>query len=258
MLRIKTSVDLESTKLPLREAIDLAAKSGAEAVVFPLTPPLRPEEFGRTAVREVRKILEDRRLQVSAVRFPTRYGYDSPIRIEERIAGTKLAMEIAYQLGAGKVINRLGNIPPEDDPARAILTEVLHDLARHAERAGAALLGETGQESGVDWKPILDELPEGAIGLDLNTAHLAVHGHDPAETVREVGHRIFHVHLTDASGTRGLGAKRQVPLGQGDLDPAEVLGLLEEHDYRGYFAVQTVTSQVEGELREAVAYLKRF
>lgn len=258
MLKIRTSVDLASTGLQLRAALDAAAAAGAEAVVFPLSSPLRPEEITRTAVREIRKLLEDRRLRVSAVHFPTRYGYENPIQLDRRIDATKQAMEVAYALGTHLVINRLGDIPDDDDTGTwTIFREVLLSLARHGERTGATLVAETGSESGAELARLFERLPEGAFGANLHLANLAVHGHDPLETIAAVGDRILHVHATDAARRSGGRSGRQVPLGQGDLDFPAILGALEEYNYRGYFAVQVTGHDPRRELAESVAFLKR-
>ncbi len=48
---------------------------GAQAVEFDARGPLRPADLTATAIREVRKLLEDHELTVAAVEFQTRRGY---------------------------------------------------------------------------------------------------------------------------------------------------------------------------------------
>jgi inosose dehydratase len=99
-------------------------------------------------------------------------------------------------------------------------------------------------------------------GLCLDTGHLIIGGGDPLEIAGLAGDRVTHVHLKDVDrdlagrvaarelsfkeGAR-LGAFR--PLGEGDVDVAEVVGRLERSGYRGWYVLEQDTV-VEAEPRE--------
>ena len=258
MPALRIGVELASLRLPFKKALHTAAELGADAVEIDALGEVNPREFSRTGLRQLRKMLEDLRLAVSAVGFRTRRGYDTAVDLEARIAATKAAMELAYALGAPVVVNHVGRVPSDrQSEAWRLLVEVLDELGRYGNRAGAVLAAETGTESGEDLARLLAELPEGAIGLDLNPANLIVNGFAPRDVIGAVGPSILHVHATDAVWELAAGRGLPVSLGQGTADFPALLAALEEHGYRGYF---TVTRRAAGDptddLARAIRYLR--
>jgi sugar phosphate isomerase/epimerase len=217
-----------------------------------------PARHSRTGLRELRKTLDDHRLQVSAVSFRTRRGYDTPADLDRRVTATKSVMQFAYDLGCSVVVNHIGRVPtdPEGD-SRRLLVEVLSDLANHGLRVGATLAAETGTESGEDLAGLLSELPEQGIGVDLNPGNLIAAGHSPLEAIGALGPCIVHVHASD--GVRDLARNRgeYVPVGQGSADFPALLGALEEYEYRGYFTVaHQGIGGVAGGVGDVIRYLR--
>ena len=98
MLRLKIGIHLPSLRMPLRKAIPRAAELGAEAIEIDGRGELKPRDLSDTAVREIRKLLDDNRLRVAAISFRTRRGYDTPDELERRIDATRQAMDMAYRL----------------------------------------------------------------------------------------------------------------------------------------------------------------
>jgi inosose dehydratase len=89
------------------------------------------------------------------------------------------------------------------------------------------------------------------IPLCLDTGHLLIGGTDPVEFLREHGDRVAHVHLKDVrtsvaekvanASTSYIGAVREglyAPLGDGDLDIAESVRLLEARGYQGWYVLE--------------------
>jgi inosose dehydratase len=89
------------------------------------------------------------------------------------------------------------------------------------------------------------------VGLCLDTGHVMVGGGDPLELARGAGARVVHVHLKDVSTALAkrvaggdLGYHDAVrrglyrPLGDGDLDVAEVVRTLEESGYPGCYVLE--------------------
>jgi sugar phosphate isomerase/epimerase len=255
---LKIGVELAGLRLPFRKALHTAAESGADAVEIDARGEITPQELSQTGVRQLRKLLEDHRLRVSAVRFRTRRGYDAAADLDRRIAATKAAMEFAYRLGATVVVNHVGRVPadPHSEPWR-LLVEVLGELGRHGSRAGALLAAETGTESGEDLARLLAELPEGTIGVDLNPANLVAGGFSPVEAVEALGPSVLHVHATDAVRDSATGRGTQVSLGEGTIDYPALLAALDELGYRGYFTVTHHTADDPAEaVAEAIRYLR--
>lgn len=258
MFALRIGLDLQSLAMPLREALHAAAGLGADAVVIDARGAVRSGEFSRTAVRELRKMLEDFRLRVAAISYRTRRGLVTMDELDRRVDGTKAAMEIAHSLGANVVIGTLGPLPPPDSESWQVLAAVLDDVGRHGHRVGAMLAAETGTDGGETLAGLLRVLPEGTLGIDFNPGNLVISGLDPREAVHALGAWILHVHASDAlfglTNSRGV----RVPLGEGSVDMPALLGALEEFGYRGYITIDV--QPADDALRQAataIRYLRR-
>ncbi len=259
MPQLKIGVDLASLRVPLREALHIAAQLGADAVEIDARGELNPRQISRTAVRQVRKMLDDLRLNVAAVSFRTRRGYVSLADLGPRVEATKAAMELAHGLGTNVVANHLGQIPSDTDSDDwRLLTEVLDELGRYGNRVGATLAAETGSESGEEMAKLLNHLPEGALGVDFNPGNLIAGGFDPVDALAAFGPRVIHVHATDGICDRTALGGSQVPLGQGSVDFPALLAHLDEHRYPGYFTIQHAgANDPSSQLAQAMEYLRR-
>jgi inosose dehydratase len=98
-------------------------------------------------------------------------------------------------------------------------------------------------------------LEETSVAFCMDTGHLAIGGSDPADFVRDHADRIAHVHLKDVSfelaeqvrsGRLSLvdATRRGLfrPLGHGDADIAEVVGLLDRHGYERWLVLEQDTT----------------
>jgi sugar phosphate isomerase/epimerase len=258
MLQIKLGVELASLRLPFKKALLTARDLGVEGVEIDARNELRPEDLSQTGLRQVRKMLDDLNLRVTVVRFRTRRGYQTPEELEKRIDATKRAMKLAYDLGASVVVNHIGRVPAESDAsAMTTLVDALTDLGRYGQRVGALLAAETGTENGETLSGLIDRLPPGSLGVDFNPASLIMNGHSPREAIVALAQHVLHVHATDATRDLALGRGVEVALGQGSAEFPELLGVLEEHQYRGYLTVarhQTNSPLID--VRQALEFLR--
>jgi sugar phosphate isomerase/epimerase len=255
---LKIGIQIASLRMPLKQAIPMVARWGVQAIELDARHEFTAEEASLTGLRQLRKTLADHRLRVSAVAYPTRRGYDVADDLERRVEGTKWAMRLAASLGAPVVVNRVGEIPEKPEgPAWDLLRQVLHDLGRHGQRAGALLAAETGAEDAARLKQLIDALPAGSLAVDLNPGNLLVHGHTPLDAVQLLGPHIMHVHASDGVRDRARGRGELVPLGRGMTDWPALLGALEEQDYRGDFTIERRGAQDPAyELEAAVKFLR--
>lgn len=257
MLQIRVAIQLASLRQPFSQALLTAARLGAEAVEIDLRHGLKPEELSHTGVRQVRKMLEDLNLRVSAASFRTNRGYHVLADLDARIDATKRALKTAYDLGARALVNHIGRLPDPASPEWGVLTSALADIGREGLRVGAQLAAETATESGADLARLLGAIPSGALGIDLNPARSLMNGFSPQEIVSAVGPYILHVHATD--GTRDVAAGRglEVQLGRGSAEFPELLGMLEEHQYRGFITIERTDSPDPlSDIAAAVKFLK--
>jgi len=254
--KLKLSVCIDDLQQPFKKALHTARALGADAVEFEARGPLAPGQLSRTGIREIRKMLEDTQLRVSALGFHTRGGYTDPQQIDRRVASTKAAMELAYALGATMVINFLGTLPAESDsPQWSMIEQVMADLGEHAHRAGALLVAETGDQPVEHVAELLARLPQGALGLDLNPGRLLASGFSLEEAVEAFGPHVMAVHVTDGREPSGGRAGAMTPLGHGELDLPWLLAALEDYAYQGYF---TLSAYGAGDPMEQVADAIRY
>lgn len=255
---IKIAVQLASLRMPLRKALIAAAQMGAQGVEIDARGELRPQQMTHTAIRDLRRLLDDHNLKVSAVAFHTRRGYDVAEEIDRRVAATKAAMKFAADLRAPVVVNQVGHVPGTPGGERwNLLVQTLSDLSHYGLHTGALLAAQTGTESGPDLAGLLAALPERGIGIDLDPANLIIQGFSPLEAVASLGPHILHVHARDGVRDLARGRGLEVPLGRGSADFPALLGALEDHQYRGFFTIaREDIEEPEFEISEAVSYLR--
>jgi len=242
----------------LRTALRRARDLGLHGVELDARSGLEPGQATQTGLRQIRKWLGDEGIVVSAVAFRTRSGYADSARLEGRIAATKSALELAHALGAGVVLNHIGDIPvTPEDPQWQLLVDVLADIGAWGQRAGATLCAEAGRAAPADLVRLIEALPEGSIACDLVTGALVVHGHDPVDAVGLLAPHLQSVHATDAVAGPFAGRGRAVVLGTGEVDFPAVLGALEERDYHGWIGLEPVDDRAaRDELAAAIQYLR--
>ena len=152
-------------------------------------------------------------------------------------------------LGATKVTAELGvkfltmhaGFIDEANPAYA---KKFHDriksLADVAAKKGIVLLLETGQETANQLRQFLAGLNHPAVGVNFDPANMILYDKgDPIEAVRVLGRWIRHVHIKDAVRTTQPGTwGREVPWGDGQVNPEAFLDALAEIGYQGVLAIE--------------------
>jgi sugar phosphate isomerase/epimerase len=257
VLRPRIAIQLESLRQPLRSALALASQLGVEAVEINARTELRPGELSQTGLRHFRKLLADQNLHVCSLQFPTRRGYGDLADLDRRIESTKAALDFAFALGCHLVVNQLGPIPSSnDDPTWSTMTEVLAELGRHGQRAGAWLAARTGIDDGSRLAELIKALPDGSLGVDFDPGSLVIHDHAPEPAMRRLAKHVVSFRALD--GVRDAsGRTLYTQLGRGSVDFPILLSLLEEQRYNGYLIIERRldSNPIDG-CRQTIAYLK--
>ncbi|HEX3998161.1 MAG TPA: sugar phosphate isomerase/epimerase family protein [Pirellulales bacterium] len=258
MPALKIGIAIASLRQPFAKALFTAASLGATAVEIDARTDLKPAELSQTGLRQLRKMLDDRGLRVSAIAYPTRRGYQIAEQLEARVAGTKEAMKLAYALGTSVVVNQVGRVPAESSGEEwNLLVEALTDLGRFGQHTGAQLAAQTGTESGADLARLIAALPAASIGVDLDPGSLLANDFSPIEAVEALGPHVVHVHATDGVRDLARGRGLEVPLGRGSADYPAILSRLEESGYRGWFTIfRRAAADPVAEIGAAVQYLQ--
>lgn len=257
MAGLRIAIQTRSLQQPLKQALHAAGSLGCDGVQIDAREELRPGELSDTGARQLRKMLDDRNLRVGSVAFATRRGFAEPQDLERRLTATVDAMRMASRLGARVLVFAVGDVPPGEGPARGTLVEALASLAGHASRIGVELAAHCPQAPPADVVALLSELPAGLMGVNLSPADTIRAGGSPREAVKALGPRVVHFYANDAARGLGGGAAIDVELGRGSADMPELLGALEEFDYRGWITIAPHSPKrpVE-EASDAIAYLR--
>jgi sugar phosphate isomerase/epimerase len=255
---VKIGIQLASLRLPFKKALHTAGDLGAEAVEIDARNEVNVRQLGQTGLRELRKILNDRNLRVCAVTFRTQRGYNVMDGLDRRIAATKEALKFAYDIGSSVVVNHIGRVPKESQgPEWDLLVEVLSDIGKFGQHVGAWLAAETGTEEGADLARLIAALPTGSLGVNFDPGNLVVNGYPVRAALDSLGSHVMHVHAKDGVRDLAQGRGIEVPLGRGSVDFAELIGGLEEHDYRGFYTIEREKSaDPVFEIGQAVKYLR--
>ena len=257
MTPFPVAVHLASLRQPFKQSLHTAARLGASGVEIDARGEVRPREFSHTAVRHLRKTLENLDLRVAAIAFPTRRGYDVPEDLDRRIEATKDAMRLAHDLGTSIVTNHVGRVPEQPEGlAWDMLVQVLTELGAYGQHVGVRLAARTGSEEGSTLAGLIDALPPGSLAVDLDPGRLIINDFSPREAVNVLGPHIASVRAIDGVRDLAQGRGVEVTLGRGSADLPELLGALEPHAYRGFVTVQRhgVDDPVR-EIGQAISYL---
>ena len=260
MRRLKLGVCLDSLGLPLRRALQETERMGVTGVQVDAAGDLSPKILSQTGRREFLHLLRGHNLELAALGCPLRHGLDEPEGQEARIDHVKSVMSLSFDLGARLVTIQPGHVPDETDSLRArLMTEACRALGQHGDRTGAILALETGLESGAVLRKFLERFDTGGLGVNLDPANLLLGGFDLYESVRALRGKVVFAQAKDARRAGASRVTQEVPVGHGDIEWMDYLGLLEEIDYRGWLAVRRDTGDRRlADVAAGVQFLKRF
>jgi inosose dehydratase len=181
--------------------------------------------------------------------------YDPLPEVGTAMAGLVAAGASTLVLAAATGQQGYDDRPQLDDEGWSTLVANLDRLRDAAVAQGlvATLHPHVGTmvESGAETERVL---AGSGIGLCLDTGHALIGGGDPVRLAREHPGRIAHAHLKDVrlewadrvrSGevtyTEAVAGGMFVPLGEGDVDIATIVGSLEDSGYAGWYVLEQDT-----------------
>lgn len=260
MLTPTIGVRTRSLGPTLRRGLASAERMGADGVQLDLSTEMPLAECSRSAIRELNKRLDDRRLRVASAMLPTRRPLTHADQFDRRVAAVMQAMGVASALGSRTFVMRVGPIPSdEQSPPYTHLVETLIALAAHGDRVGARPAFCVGLDSAADVRALLGRLPDGIAGADLQPAPIAAGGAPPAGAAESLGGRVLHVTAGDSVPDADGVAPRAVPIGRGTVDYPQLLAELDRQAFGGWLTIapNVTGAPAVGEAADAVAYLRR-
>ena len=260
MKPLRIGIVVESTGLPLRQAVAQAAKLAAEGVEIDATGEIAPDSLGETGRREFRNLLRSYSQQLAALNVPLRRGLDSDENHQQRLDHIRKVMQLAFDHGARRVVVPCPKMP--DDPAtpRArTMRESLFALGTHGDRVGTVLALEIGFDAAESVAEYLSTFDTGSLKVTYDPANMLIHGHDPLGSITPLKGLIAHVHARDARSANQSRGMEEVALGAGDVDWMALTATLQVLDYDGFLAVKRDQGDDKiGDVANGVKFLRRF
>ena len=248
----------------LKEKLALLEEYGYEGI-----------EFGGRALLDKAKVDEVIRLtQDSSVKPSTLCaGYGGcllspdPQQRQLAIDDIKTLLEVTARIGAIGLITvpifgppQLPDLSPYKNKIELendLLTELLYDIAKHAEQVGSILLLEPLNRYETHFVRTLAQAVEFAqkinnpsVKIMADFFHMSIEEQDIAQSIRQAGEYIYHIHLADST--------RLLP-GYGHTDFASGFAALKEIGFDKYMAMECgIPGKPEEELPKSAQYLKQF
>jgi inosose dehydratase len=219
------------------------------------TTELGPAGYLGTTPDEVRSTLAGHGLRLIGGFVPVPFHVDPELDLTE----TKDAIDILAAAGADMVVLAARStdgsydrkVQLDDDEWKVLLAN-LDRVEELIEAAGLAASLHPHVGTAVEDKAAVERLLETSdIALTVDTGHLLIGGTDPLELVRAVPDRVTHVHLKDVNESvakRVAGGEQSysdairsplyAPLGQGDVDIAAIVNVLEDNGYDGWYVLE--------------------
>jgi inosose dehydratase len=242
---------------------------------------LGPEGYLPTEPQQLRALLDSNDLQLVGGFVPVVLHIQD--RLSSELVRAAKAADLLAAGGAGVLVlaAALGkrgydqSAELEANEWQALISGIDRMIEIASERALSVALHPhhgTVVEGPDDVRRVLETSP---VSLCIDTGHLMIGGADPATIVDDFADRVSHVHLKDVARELAEQVKSaQVgyhdavrrgmyrPLGEGDIDVAEIIRVLERSGYRGWYVLEqdavleTVPEAGAGPIRQAAASLE--
>jgi len=277
MADFQLGVLLDGFRTDVRTALGLAAKAGAQGVqIYSTRGEMAPENLTPQKRRELLDLVKSHGLVISALCGDLGGGgFTRPERNAEKIARSKLILDLAKDLETDVVTTHIGVVPGDaNHPRYGIMQEACGALAEYADSVQAHFAIETGPETSATLKGFLDSLGSRGVAVNLDPANLVmVTGDDPAGAVVTLKDYIVHTHAKDGrqnfyvdpeivygmveSHIVTADSFEEVPLGEGQVDWDAYLDALRGIGYKGFLTVEReVGDDPYGDICNAIAFLK--
>jgi len=180
-------------------------------------------------------------------------------RVEEIIK----ASDFAAKLGVNQVCTHVGFIPESpSDPLYSGVLAALKYIVAHCKQNGQKFMFETGQETPVTLRRVIEDLGRDGVGINFDPANLLMYGKaNPLDALDIIGEFILDVHAKDGEypvNGRELGVEK--PLGQGRVDFPALFAKLKQLGYNGPVTIEREISgeQLKKDILMAAEMLRKF
>jgi sugar phosphate isomerase/epimerase len=174
-------------------------------------------------------------------RGPSTIGLVPPDYRKERIAALKLAADFANASNVDAIHTHLGFIPEDpNSPAYAATISAIRDVTTYCKTKGVMLLAETGEETPVTLLRAIQDVGNGNLFVNLDTANLILYGKgNPVDAMDVLGKYVRGTHMKDGlfpTNPHQLG--EEVPIGTGKVDFPALFRKLRAVNYRRTITIE--------------------
>ena len=179
-------------------------------------------------------------------------------RVEEIIKTS----DFAAKLKVNQVATHVGFIPENpNDPLYPGVVAALKHVVTHCHDNGQKFLFETGQETPVTLRRIIEDLGKKDVGINFDPANLLMYGKaNPVDALDIIGEFILDIHAKDGEyPTNGRELGMEKPLGQGRVNFPTLFSKLKKLGYNGPVTIEREISgdQQKKDILAAVEILRK-
>lgn len=180
-----------------------------------------------------------------------------------RAQALKKGSDFAKMLGVKQIATHAGFIPENpSDPDYAGVLASLRDVVAHCRANEQRFLFETGQETPVTLRRLLEDLGGKDVGINLDPANLLMYGKaNPVDALDVFGEFVFDIHGKDGEyPTNGRDLGEEKPLGSGRVNYPAFIARLKEIGYDGPITIEREITgeQQQKDILKAIELLKQW
>lgn len=266
MYPFSVGVMISNYNLPFAEAVKKAARLQLDGIQLAGTrDEFHPDRMTNEKRRELRALLHDNGLILSAVCGEQLYGFTDPEKNPVLIENSKKILDMAKELGADIVTTHIGVVPEDTSCERFfVMQDACRQLAEYADSMGSHFAIETGPEKAAVLKVFLDSLGSKGVAVNLDPGNLVMcAGDDAVKAVHTLKDYIVHTHAKDGRQLQAEDLEHlyataaaeqyhgvyieEKRLGEGNVHYPEYLRALNEIGYKGFLTIERECSELPAE-----------
>ncbi|QVL30572.1 sugar phosphate isomerase/epimerase [Telmatocola sphagniphila] len=257
---MKLGICLESLNFSLRQGLPQISRLGVAGVQVDAYGELAPAKLTSTAKREIGNLLRSNNLQLTALNCPLRRGIDVAADQQPRLEYIRQVMDLSFELGPRIVLVQCPRLPSgPDSPQNPLLNEALRDLAAYGDKTGVRVALEAGFDPADKVVEFLNRFDYGSLGINFDPGNFLLHGHNPAQSILPLQHRLVHFQARDVQIHTVSQAADEVPLGHGNVEWMGIIGALSAIEYKGFLTIKRQPGRASlAEMQNSVSFLRKF
>ena len=164
-----------------------------------------------------------------------------------RLADLKKGSDFAEWLGVDTLVTHVGFLPEDmHHPDWNGTVGALRDLCKYMQAKGQTFLFETGQETPVTLRRVIEDVGTGNLGINLDPANLILYGKgNPIDALDVFGNYVCDIHAKDGEyPTNGRNLGKETVVGKGKVNFPKFIEKLKEI---GYDRTLIIEREISGE-----------